>query len=221
MEFIIQLFKNYICNIWLYWFVVGIGIYFKYDNLRFSFLSTQRKIYNIILDAGIVLFLSLILEIDETQSNNKVSMLEIVGVISLLVYCFVNINSKCENETTESIFVMINGLFVTVLSFISWPTSIIVAIIIILISIVIMIYIENSAMSKFWEIIILTTESLIISGIIYFFKLNSFYDVFLIVLFTETILTMLNTGLVYLIKKRYDENAEEYLQRIKGMNNLY
>ena len=159
------MFENYICNIWLYWFLVGIGIYFKYDNLRFSFLSTQRKIYNIILDVGIVLFLSLILEIDETQSNNKVSMLEIVGVISLLVYCFFNINSKCENETTESIFVMINGLFVTVLSFISWPTSIIVAIIIILISIVILIYTENGAMSEFWEIIILTTESLIISGI--------------------------------------------------------
>lgn len=219
MAYIESFIQEYICNLWGYWLFVFVGLYFKYENLQYTFLPSNHKIYKIAVDIGVVIFLSYsITMVNEDQISS--TSFDIFVIIVLLIYCFYTLNSKCDNGTTESLLVIINGIYVTYLSFTSWPISLFISAIIIIISYLISKYRHFDNMSEFWEIILLSGEAVLISAVVFFFGLNSFYHTVLIVLFTETTLTLLNVLLIYGIKKLCGENAEEYLYRVKGVDSL-
>ena len=219
MAYIESFIQEYICDLWAYWLLVFIGLYFRYENLQYSFLPSNRKVYKIAVDIGVVLFLTRSIDrAGKGQPNSTV--FEVFVIIILLVYCFCTLNSKCENGTTESLLVVVNGIYVTYLSFTSWPISFIFAIIIIAVSFFISRYRNFENLSEFWEIVLLSGESVLISAAICFCNLTSFYHTFLIVLFNETMLTLVNVLIIYYIKKWCGEDAEGYLQRVKGMDNL-
>lgn len=213
MVFIESFIQEYICDLWVYWLLVFISLYFRYENLQYSFLPTNRKVYKIAVDIGVVLFLTLSIGgMGKVQTSS--TAFEIFVITILLLYCFCTLNSKCENGTTESLLVVVNGIYVTYLSFTSWPTSFVFAIIIITISFFISRYRNFENISEFWEITLLSVESILISATIYFNNLTSFYHTFLIVLFNGTMLTLINVLIVYYVKKWCGEDAEGYLQRV-------
>ena len=219
MEYIESFIQEYICDLWVYWLLVFIGLYFRYENLQYSFLPSNRKVYKISVDIGVVLFLTLSIGgIEKGQPRS--TAFEVFVIIILLLYCFCTLNSKCENGTTESLLVVINGIYVTYLSFTSWPISLVFAFIIIAVSYFISRYRNFENISEFWEITLLSVESVLISASIYLYNLTSFYHSFLIVLFNGTMLTLINVLIIYYVKKWCGEDAEGYLQRIKGIDNL-
>lgn len=219
MVFIESFIQGYICDLWVYWLLVFIGLDFRYENLQYSFLPTNRKVYKIAVDIGVVLFLTLSIG-GMGKGQTSSTAFEVFVIIILLLYCFCTLNSKCENGATESLLVVVNGIYITYLSFTSWPTSFIFAIIIIIISFFISRYRNIENISEFWEITLLSVESILISATIYFNNLTSFYHTFLIVLFNGTMLTLINVLIIYYVKKWCGEDAEGYLQRVKGIDNL-
>ena len=217
MTYIESFVQQHILDLSGYWILVSLGLYFRYENLKYCCFSHAEKIRKIVVNIGVVLFLSLSINWMKINNNYATSFSSLV-ISVLVVYCFCILNGKSTNGTVNRFLPMINSLYVTNLSFTNWPISFLLAAIVVLISYLILRYSESEIASEFWEIVLLSGEAVIISAVICIFDLTLDYHTFLIVLFNESFFGMLNPCIIYGIKKIYDEDAMGYWQHIKGMD---
>lgn len=196
-------------SVWWYWLPAGIGFLFRFGLLKYKIWDSEMRIKAILKDIGIVFGLTIM-----WSSMNSVGLDDNVVVMLIIltfVYIFYGLAESYEatGGTTESLLLIINSVFVTMLSFQTiWGTLFGAVLTCVLAVFVYKLQFGVEKKTDLFEIIFLCIEAVGLS--IY----GEFHDiqgigVLLFVFYEETAFFMLN----YLVKEsaaRYFGEAEDY-----------
>lgn len=184
-------------SVWWYWLPAGLGFLFRFWLLKYKILDAEMRIKAILRDIGIIFVLTIL-----WGSMNSTGLDEntvVMIIILTLVYVFYGLIESCEDTggTTESLLLIIKGVFVTMLSFQTIGGTLFGAALTCILSVL---------AYKFWfgvekktdlfEIIFLCIEAVGVSIYGEFHDIEGF-AVFLFVFYEETALFLLN----YLVKE--------------------
>ena len=221
MDFIEELVYEYVIEFpWcIYWFFVVLGFFFRCGTLKYSFLTDAMIVKKTLASICFVFALTIILSLCRETVGTSL-FLSAIGVGMLLYSFYSTLVQKSENGSIDSFLVLVNSIFVTALSYVSFPASLGIAIVIVWISFKIKKHFEFEEQSEFWEIVWLSIESVVLSMLVWWNHWDSLLQTFLLVLFTQTALVLLNVIVTYTIRCVFEENAEGYLHRVLGMDNL-
>ena len=203
----------------IYWLFVLVGFIFRIETLRYTFLSEEMKIKKILLSILLVFVLTVILTTIK-QTTESSSALVIIGMILLIFNFYSTLSQKCDNNTTDSLLVIINSVFVTALSYINFPASLCIAAFVIWIAYLIKKHCAFEEKSEFCEIIWLSLEAVVISFLSWYYNWESLKSIFFLVLFTQTALTTINVFVMYIIRCINKEDPDQYLHRIFDIHHL-
>lgn len=184
-------------SVWWYWVPAGIGFLFRFGLLKYKILDLELRVKAILKDIGIVFGLTVL-----WNSMNSVGLDDnaaVMLIILTLVYIFYGLIKSCEDTggTTESLLLLIKGVFVTMLSFQTiWGTLFGAVLTCVLAVLAYKFWFDVEKKTDLFEIIFLCIEAVGLS--IY----GEFHDiqgvaVFLFVFYEETALFLLN----YLVKE--------------------
>ncbi len=196
-------------SVWWYWLPAGIGFLFRFGLLKYKICDSEMRVKEIFKDIWIISGLTILWSI-----MNSVGLDDNVAVMLIIltfVYIFYGVAESCEDTggTTDSLLLIIKGVFVTMLSFQTiWGTLLGAILTSVLAVLVYKFWFAIEKKTDLFEIIFLCIETVVLS--IY----GEFHDiqgigVLLFVFYEETVVFSLN----YLVKEcvaRYFGEAEEY-----------
>ena len=192
-----------------YWLPAGIGFLFRFGLLKYKICDSEMRVKEIFKDIWIISGLTILWSI-----MNSVGLDDNVAVMLIIltfVYIFYGVAESCEDTggTTDSLLLIIKGVFVTMLSFQTiWGILLGAILTSVLAVLVYKFWFAIEKKTDLFEIIFLCIETVVLS--IY----GEFHDiqgigVLLFVFYEETVVFSLN----YLVKEcvaRYFGEAEEY-----------
>lgn len=139
-----------------------VGALFRYDLLKYRIYIPEVKVKKICRDIGILVILTIMWNFISTNKIDN-NMALTVGILTM-VYFFYIVAQKCPDGTTESLLLIVNSTMVTTLSFISFPYSLgLAALTVVLAILAYNFWKDFEQKSDLWEIIIMCIESVIIS----------------------------------------------------------
>ena len=200
---------DWLFSVWWYWLPAGIGFLFRFGLLKYKICDSEMRVKEIFKDIWIISGLTILWSI-----MNSVGLDDNVAVMLIIltfVYIFYGVAESCEDTggTTDSLLLIIKGVFVTMLSFQTiWGTLLGAILTSVLAVLVYKFWFAIEKKTDLFEIIFLCIETVVLS--IY----GEFHDiqgigVLLFVFYEETVVFSLN----YLVKEcvaRYFGEAEEY-----------
>ena len=207
---IIELVENNSCYI----FCVIIGILFRYGFLGHVYMNLESKVKQICRDILIVVLISHIWNI--LGENNRNDTVKVVSLIVIMIYIFYGMTSK--KDENNGIMIVIKGYMVVVLSFLSFPYSVLWAIITIVFDVLVYKYFEVEAKSDFLEVVFLCLECVLISVYIWLYGNETFLYTIKTVMFLESFVFMVNCLAKSVIIKICGGSAIEYLEDLKMIN---
>lgn len=104
-------------SVWWYWLPAGIGFLFRFGLLKYKICDSEMRVKEIFKDIWIISGLTILWSI-----MNSVGLDDNVAVMLIIltfVYIFYGVAESCEDTggTTDSLLLIIKGVFVTMLSF--------------------------------------------------------------------------------------------------------
>ena len=179
---IVNLFIDFLSKYWLLGGGIILGFFFRCDLYKTKIvipeLRRRKVLTTIVYVMGLTIMWSLL------YSNQQDSNIGISTLILTLVYLFVVVAEKCDDGTTESLLLIVNGTMITTLSF--------------------------QPLSDFIEIVIISVESIIASLIMSWCKWDGILHTIIFVVFCETFLFMINCYLKLFVKKICNEDTDFY-----------
>ena len=119
---IVNLFIDFLSKYWLLGGGIILGFFFRCDLYKTKIvipeLRRRKVLTTIVYVMGLTIMWSLL------YSNQQDSNIGISTLILTLVYLFVVVAEKCDDGTTESLLLIVNGTMITTLSFQPFPYNI-------------------------------------------------------------------------------------------------
>lgn len=197
-------------SMWWYWLPAGLGFAFRFGLLKYKILDSELRVKAILRDIGIIALLSLAWNL---MNENKLEDNAGVMVFALtMVYIFYGIAKDCEDigGTTESLLLIVKGVFVTALSFqtlIGTATG--AAFTCILAGLAYKLWFGVEKKTDLFEIVFLCMEAILLSLYTEINNVEGLLFVFLFVFFEETAIFLLNYLLKYITAHILGE-ADDY-----------
>ena len=206
---IVNLFIDFLSKYWLLGGGIILGFFFRCDLYKSYIvipeLRRRKVLTTIVYVMGLTIMWSLL------YSNQQDSNIGISTLILTLVYLFVVVAEKCDDGTTESLLLIVNGTMITTLSFQPFPYNIGFALLTILVAwIAYKCWFSFELLSDFIEIVIISVESIIASLIMSWCKWDGILHTIIFVVFCETFLFMINCYLKLFVKKICNEDTDFY-----------
>lgn len=193
-----------------------VGALFRYDLLKYRIYIPEVKVKKICRDIGILVILTIMWNFISTNKIDN-NMALTVGILTM-VYFFYIVAQKCPDGTTESLLLIVNSTMVTTLSFISFPYSLgLAALTVVLAILAYNFWKDFEQKSDLWEIIIMCIESVIISIYVTINSIENILEVTAVVVFVETVIFMINCLLKYGIKFLCKEDIDDYWDKLIGL----
>ena len=197
-------------SMWWYWLPAGLGFAFRFGLLKYKILDSELRVKAILRDIGIIALLSLAWNL---MNENKLEDNAGVMVFVLtMVYIFYGIAKDCEETggTTESLLLIVKGVFVTALSFQTLTGTVAGAVFTcVLAGLAYKVWFGVEKKTDLFEIFFLCMEAILLSLYTEINHVEGLLFVFLFVFFEETAIFLLNYLLKYITAHILDE-ADDY-----------
>lgn len=189
--------------------MVIIGVILKYGITANPYSTFKEYIKKEIFRLSIVVVIT-----GSLSKNGRLSSKHAICFFVMFYgYIIYSLLKKTEKDgCIHSGLSFVNGYFVTFLTFVSFPYSIIIGTVTVLFSWFVYKYFERQNKSEYVEILFLVFESLLFSILIWVFRINSLVWVIWVETFIASINIIVKIIIVYICK----EDVDEFIRKIKG-----